>query len=209
MDEDPPESHVPVTWHERKSITAFETLCSGAVAGAIAKTVVAPADRVKIIYQVDTQKEFTLNAALRTARDIIETEGFSALWRGNGVQMVRVMPYAGVSFLVFPKYDGYMDMITKGQLPAFFGIDAREPRGSAENSVSLLRRRRRRRDGDHHDVPFGHVTRAIRCEWSLCEDAARRHRHTCSPERFAESVWRSRADAHRNHPVRRYIIRHV
>ena len=51
-----------MTWHERKSITAFETLCSGAVAGAIAKTVVAPADRVKIIYQVDTQKEFRLNA---------------------------------------------------------------------------------------------------------------------------------------------------
>ena len=136
MDEDPPESHVPVTWHERKSITAFETLCSGAVAGAIAKTVVAPADRVKIIYQVDTQKEFTLNAALRTARDIIKTEGFSALWRGNGVQMVRVMPYAGVSFLVFPKYDGYMDMITKGQLPAFFGIDARE----REDQLRILSR---------------------------------------------------------------------
>jgi solute carrier family 25 protein 42 len=123
LDEDPPETHVPVVWHERKSITALETLFSGAIAGAVAKSVVAPADRVKIIYQVDAQKQFTLNAALRTARQIIQTEGVPALWRGNGVQMIRVMPYAGVSFLAFPKYDAYMNKFTNLQLPSLLGID--------------------------------------------------------------------------------------
>lgn len=122
LDKDPPGTHVPVIWHERKAITALETLFSGAIAGAVAKTVVAPADRVKIIYQVDSKKDFSFNSALRTARQIIQTEGISALWRGNGVQMARVMPYAGVSFLAFPKYDAYVDKVMHGQIPKLFGI---------------------------------------------------------------------------------------
>jgi len=116
------EAPVPVVWHERKSITALETLFSGAIAGAVAKTVIAPADRVKIMYQVDAAKEFSLNGALRTAKHIIETEGVRALWLGNGVQMIRVMPYAGVSFLAFPKYEAYLQKFISSCAPKF-GID--------------------------------------------------------------------------------------
>lgn len=123
LEKDPPGTSVPVIWHERKSITAFETLFSGAIAGAVAKTVVAPADRVKIIYQVDAAKEFSFNSALRTARHIIQNEGIYALWRGNGVQMIRVMPYAGFSFLAFPKYDAYLNSFMSGGLPSTMGID--------------------------------------------------------------------------------------
>lgn len=133
LDDVPPEKHVPVVWHERKAVTALETLFSGAIAGAVAKTVVAPADRVKIIYQVDATKEFTLNGALSTATQIIRNEGVSALWRGNGVQMIRVMPYAGISFVAFPRYDAYMNKIT--QLP-LFGIDPVEH----ENELRIFSR---------------------------------------------------------------------
>jgi solute carrier family 25, member 42 len=116
------EAPVPVIWHERKSITALETLFSGAIAGSVAKTVIAPADRVKIMYQVDATKEFTLNGAFRTAKHIIETEGFRALWLGNGVQMIRVMPYAGVSFLAFPKYDASLQKFISSYAPTL-GIE--------------------------------------------------------------------------------------
>lgn len=100
-----PPAPTPATYIEAKQTTAVESLVAGGVAGAVAKTVIAPADRVKIIYQVDAKRAFTLTNAARTARDIVAAEGAAGLWRGNGVMMARVVPYAGVSFLAYPRYE--------------------------------------------------------------------------------------------------------
>jgi len=100
-----PPTPTPATYIEAKQSTAIEALIAGGTAGAVAKTAIAPADRVKIIYQVDPGKPFTLASAVRTARDIVRSEGVSGLWRGNGVMMARVIPYAGISFLTYPKYE--------------------------------------------------------------------------------------------------------
>ena len=100
----PPEP-TPATYLEAKQVNAIESLVAGGLAGAVAKTTIAPADRVKIIYQVDPHRPFTLASAARTARDIVVTEGPLGLWRGNGVMMARVVPYAGVTFLSYPRYE--------------------------------------------------------------------------------------------------------
>ena len=99
--------HPPATYIEAKAqqATAIESLIAGGCAGAVAKTVIAPADRVKIIYQVDPDRRFTLRGALGTARSIVAAEGVAGLWRGNGVMMARVVPYAGVTFLAYPRYE--------------------------------------------------------------------------------------------------------
>jgi solute carrier family 25 protein 42 len=125
----------PATYIESKSATAVESLIAGGTAGAIAKSVIAPADRVKIMYQVDPNRPFSLSAAVKTAKDIVRTEGVLGLWRGNGVMMARVIPYAGVSFLTFPKY---------------------------EAAVKAALGQRRGRAGDADDVPVGFTSRAVR-----------------------------------------------
>ncbi|KAL7525083.1 hypothetical protein ACHAWF_004003 [Thalassiosira exigua] len=83
----------------------LRNLLAGGLAGMIAKSVVAPIDRIKILYQV-TSAVFRLRDVPRVARSIVEKEGFAALWRGNAATMIRVFPYAGVQFMVFDHCKG-------------------------------------------------------------------------------------------------------
>ena len=89
----------------------------------VAKSIVAPLDRIKIMFQV-TSSEFRLRNLPRVIATIIEEEGVSRLWKGNAATMVRVFPYAGVQFMV---YDG---------LKRFFS--ERSPTHKMSPSESLL-----------------------------------------------------------------------
>eukprot|EP00041_Stephanoeca_diplocostata_P021427 m.499131 g.499131 ORF g.499131 m.499131 type:complete len:781 (-) comp21824_c0_seq1:124-2466(-) len=77
---------------------------SGGVAGAVAKTVIAPADRVKILYQVNPHREFSLSRALKTGNQIIQHSGPVALWRGNMATLLRVIPYSSITYATFDRY---------------------------------------------------------------------------------------------------------
>lgn len=58
-------------------------LVAGALAGATAKTIEAPLDRVKIIFQVSKQR-FSLRAAALKVAALAKSEGLQGLWKGNG-----------------------------------------------------------------------------------------------------------------------------
>mmetsp|Transcript_5268 Transcript_5268/g.4929 ORF Transcript_5268/g.4929 Transcript_5268/m.4929 type:complete len:398 (-) Transcript_5268:502-1695(-) len=81
-------------------------LLAGGVAGMTAKSIVAPIDRIKIIYQV-TSAPFYLRRVPKVAWNIVQTEGVAALWKGNTATMVRVFPYSGIQFMVFAKFKSY------------------------------------------------------------------------------------------------------
>lgn len=81
-------------------------LLAGGLAGMIAKSFVAPIDRIKIIYQVSSAP-FYLRSVPRVAWNIIQTEGTAALWKGNTATMIRVFPYSGIQFMVFSKFKSY------------------------------------------------------------------------------------------------------
>ena len=89
---------------DKRELTAFESMLAGGVAGAISKTAIAPGDRVKILFQVSSKQKFSVQAAFRTAVQIIRDEGPTGLWRGNGAMMIRVIPYASITFMTFDKY---------------------------------------------------------------------------------------------------------
>jgi Mitochondrial carrier protein len=77
-------------------------ILAGGIAGLVAKSVVAPIDRIKILYQVSTAR-FHLLGVSKVVRNIIREEGASALWKGNTATMIRVFPYSGIQFMVFDR----------------------------------------------------------------------------------------------------------
>ncbi|CAH2007230.1 unnamed protein product [Acanthoscelides obtectus] len=92
----------------------FEIVCKnlvcGGIAGMISKTTVAPLDRVKILLQAQSHHHQS-HGVTKGLKHIIQKEGFLALYKGNGAQMVRIFPYAASQFTAFEIYKKYLDGI--------------------------------------------------------------------------------------------------
>lgn len=80
----------------------IRNIIGGGIAGMVAKSVVAPADRIKILFQVSSV-EFRLRNLPVVVGTIWREEGWTALWKGNTATMIRVIPYSGIQFMVFEK----------------------------------------------------------------------------------------------------------
>jgi hypothetical protein len=63
-------------------IVAMKQFLSGAISGVAAKTLIAPLDRAKILFQV-SQERFSYGAVVRQAKATIANEGFTSLYKGN------------------------------------------------------------------------------------------------------------------------------
>lgn len=80
----------------------IRNLMAGGMAGMVAKTVVAPLDRIKILYQV-SDIPYSMKAIPNVARNIMANEGILALWKGHTATMLRVFPYSGIQFMVYDR----------------------------------------------------------------------------------------------------------
>ncbi|KAJ7973727.1 Mitochondrial carrier protein [Quillaja saponaria] len=78
-------------------------LVAGGVAGGIAKTVVAPLDRVKILFQTQ-RAEFQSTGLLGSVKKIAKTEGLMGFYRGNGASVARIVPYAALHYMAYEQY---------------------------------------------------------------------------------------------------------
>lgn len=74
----------------------------GGIAGATAKTIVAPLDRVKIIFQISNMP-FSFRGVAKEMSHTVKNEGWRALFRGNAAQVLRVYPYSGIQLMSFDK----------------------------------------------------------------------------------------------------------
>lgn len=73
----------------------------------VAKSVVAPVDRIKILFQVSSE-DFSLRKVFHLMRRIHNEEGLAGLWKGNSATMLRVFPYAGIQFMTFDAIKAYI-----------------------------------------------------------------------------------------------------
>ncbi|KAJ5239223.1 Mitochondrial carrier protein LEU5 [Penicillium chermesinum] len=78
---------------------------AGGLAGCAGKTVVAPLDRVKILFQASNPQfaKYTGSWAGFAAaiRDIKRDEGARGLFKGHSATLLRIFPYAAIKFLAY------------------------------------------------------------------------------------------------------------
>ncbi|PHH70349.1 hypothetical protein CDD82_7183 [Ophiocordyceps australis] len=81
---------------------------AGGLAGCAAKTVVAPLDRVKILFQASNPQfaKYTGSSfgVLKAMKDIYLAEGYQGLFRGHSATLLRIFPYAGSKFLAYEQF---------------------------------------------------------------------------------------------------------
>ncbi|KAI7820093.1 mitochondrial carrier domain-containing protein [Kickxella alabastrina] len=84
---------------------AAMTSIAGGIAGCTAKTVVAPLDRVKILFQTHNSKYVkyagTHFGLFKAGKAIYREYGVRGLFRGHSVQLARIFPYAAVKFMTY------------------------------------------------------------------------------------------------------------
>eukprot|EP00941_MAST-03F_sp_MAST-3F-sp1_P001431 g1431.t1 len=86
------------------AVSVAKSLLAGAAAGSVAKSVVAPLERGKIIFQIDRRRAFSLNRVRLELARIVNEEGYLALWRGHSATLLRIIPYAAIQFASFDYY---------------------------------------------------------------------------------------------------------
>ncbi|KAK1442269.1 mitochondrial carrier domain containing protein [Babesia gibsoni] len=86
---------------EPKAKKSKSYIACGLFSGVITKTICAPFDRIRLLYQVqpmfnqacalqkDSSHSFKYHGVLRTAEKIIQEEGARGLWRGNMMNTIR------------------------------------------------------------------------------------------------------------------------
>jgi solute carrier family 25 protein 42 len=108
------------------SLQLSNTLICGALAGVAAKTVIAPLERIKMSFQVSTER-FTLRAAIQRGILTVRKEGFLSLWKGHSTTVLRVAPYAALSYTFHDMAELFFRKITDSQhtsLPGYLKFAA-------------------------------------------------------------------------------------
>jgi solute carrier family 25, member 42 len=119
-------------------------LIAGGIAGSLAKTVIAPLDRTKIIFQT-SEKVFNARNLMQEILHICKHEGVLGLWRGNSATVLRVFPYAGIQFCSFDLYKKMFSNHDSGHLTSIQRLGAGSAAGATAVAVTypldLLRAR--------------------------------------------------------------------
>jgi solute carrier family 25 phosphate transporter 23/24/25/41 len=92
-----PDETMPVLQKTDKSWVVFT---SGAAAGVVSRTLTAPIDRMKIIMQMNSVQHPGL---LSVFRQIKSDGGWTAFFRGNGTNVIKVAPESAVKFFVYDR----------------------------------------------------------------------------------------------------------
>ncbi|KAF5835356.1 mitochondrial carrier [Dunaliella salina] len=123
---------------EQGKLFLVQLACAGG-SGALAKTAVAPLERVKILLQVQGQSTLPVEQRYHGIMDALRRipareGGFRALYRGNGANVVRLVPDIGFKFIV---HDQFKIMFTPADGSAL-GVLERFAAGAATGMVRTM-----------------------------------------------------------------------
>ncbi|XP_078282561.1 calcium-binding mitochondrial carrier protein SCaMC-2-B isoform X2 [Rhinoraja longicauda] len=88
------------TEEEKKTGMWWRQLVAGGGAGAVSRTCTAPLDRLKVLMQVHASKSNNMGIA-GGFRHMIKEGGFRSLWRGNGINAIKIAPESALKFMAY------------------------------------------------------------------------------------------------------------
>ncbi|XP_067837770.1 mitochondrial adenyl nucleotide antiporter SLC25A24-like, partial [Heptranchias perlo] len=91
------------TEEEKKSGMWWKQLISGGMAGAVSRTGTAPLDRLKVLMQVHSCKSNQMNM-YGGFKQMLKEGGVLSLWRGNGMNVVKIAPETAIKFMAYEQY---------------------------------------------------------------------------------------------------------
>ncbi|XP_008334112.1 calcium-binding mitochondrial carrier protein SCaMC-2-A [Cynoglossus semilaevis] len=90
------------TTEEKQTGMWWRHLVAGGGAGAVSRTCTAPLDRLKVMMQVYGSR--TNNMCIMSGLMQMITEGgLRSLWRGNGVNIIKIAPESALKFMTYEK----------------------------------------------------------------------------------------------------------
>lgn len=78
---------------------------AGGLSGSAAKTLIAPLDRIKILFQTSNPEFLKYRGSFfglfRAGQKILRNDGFFGLFQGHSVTLLRIFPYAAIKFVAY------------------------------------------------------------------------------------------------------------
>ena len=113
----------------------FELLLSGAISGALAKSAVAPMDRLKILFQTNPHRSFSFRNLSLLSREIYGEAGIRAFWKGHTATLIRVTPYSATNFFVFDRTKRFFESY---EILHSYPVLLRFASGAVSGSVAVI-----------------------------------------------------------------------
>lgn len=111
------DSLVPENFHlvtDSKS-TWWRHLLAGAIAGGVSRSITAPMDRLKIFLQVHAN-HFNKFGPISGLKTLLNEGGFRSMWRGNGINVLKIAPETALKFTLYEKIKCYIKQDRKDEL---------------------------------------------------------------------------------------------
>ncbi|XP_030627101.1 mitochondrial adenyl nucleotide antiporter SLC25A24 [Chanos chanos] len=96
---------IPDEFTEEEKTTGlwWKQLAAGAMAGAVSRTGTAPLDRMKVFMQVHASKSNKISL-IGGFKQMLKEGGVTSLWRGNGVNVLKIAPETAIKFMAYEQY---------------------------------------------------------------------------------------------------------
>ncbi|XP_004593588.1 mitochondrial adenyl nucleotide antiporter SLC25A25 isoform X2 [Ochotona princeps] len=88
------------TVEERQTGMWWRHLVAGGGAGAVSRTCTAPLDRLKVLMQVHASRSNNM-CIVGGFTQMIREGGTKALWRGNGINVLKIAPESAIKFMAY------------------------------------------------------------------------------------------------------------
>lgn len=142
---------------------------AGGISGSCAKTLIAPLDRIKILFQTSnphyTKYAGSLVGLVEAAKHIWINDGLRGFFQGHSVTLIRIFPYAAIKFVAYeqirnvliPSYDYevHWRRLMSGSLAGLCSVFVTYPLDLIRIRLAYVT--------DHNKVHLGKIVRTI---WS-------------------------------------------